>query len=83
MHLKNHKRQDITALPSADGVNGSLTAGDPHATQLVVGSGSGSGVKNTGGPDFAPGFVSMHLVPVPLFSQLPSTLETVSSLLRL
>lgn len=58
MHPQRMKRQhntDITAVPSASGVSGFKTAGDPSATQLVVGTDTGSNPSNTDAPDFAPG----------------------------
>lgn len=71
MHLRYVKRQDITAVPSANGVGGSQTAGDPSGTtKLVVGSNTGTGTSSTDGPDFAFGeFVSLPLGSDILFSQ--------------
>jgi len=77
MHLHHAKRQDlITAPPTASGITGSTTAGDPSATELVVGTGTGPGPSN--GPGLAPGFVSTCLALVSPYSQLPIIVETVS-----
>lgn len=61
MHPRYAKRQntDITAMPSASGISGSRTAGDPSGTQLVVGTNTGLSI--TDGPDFAPGFVTIFV----------------------
>lgn len=56
------KRQesDITALPTASGIDGSQTAGDPSATTLVLGTNTAADPSSTGGPNFVPGrFVSV------------------------
>ena len=64
MHRQYAKRQttntDPTAVPSVSGIDGSLTAGEPSGTKLVVGSGTGT--PSTDGPDFAAGrFVSVSI----------------------
>jgi len=61
MHPRYAKRQtsDLTAVPSASGISGSRTAGNPTATRLIVGTDTGLGSKATDGPEFAPGFVSL------------------------
>jgi len=61
MYLRHAKRQnsDITEVPTGVGISGSRTAGDPSATQLVVGTNTGPSI--TDGPDFAPGSVSLFI----------------------
>lgn len=57
-HYGKRQNTDITAVPTASGIDGSTTAGNPSKSQLVVGTGTGLGTSSTGIPDFAPGFVS-------------------------
>lgn len=61
MHLRHAKRQttNITDVPTAVGISGSKTAGNPSETQLVVGTNTGLSI--TDGPDFAPGSVSIFI----------------------
>jgi len=61
MRPRYAKRQSIAAIPSANGVNGSKTAGDPSVTQLVIDTRTGLDTSRTERPEFAPGFVSIYL----------------------
>ncbi|KAF9647142.1 hypothetical protein BDM02DRAFT_3129931 [Thelephora ganbajun] len=58
-------------MPSANGINGSRTAGNPSATKLVVGTNTGPGPSSTQGPDFAPG-TSLVVTSTSTISEVPS-----------